>query len=39
MANNKSYHVISPHTSQNGFHQQIPQRINAEENVERREPS
>ena len=30
---------ISPHTSQNGYHQKHPQTINAGEGVERTEPS
>ena len=34
----KNYNEISPHISQNGYHQKNPQTINARESVERREP-
>ena len=36
---NRYYNVISPHTSQNGYHQKSLQIMNATEIVEKKEPS
>ena len=36
---NQNYNEVSPHTSQNGYHQKIYKTINAGEDVEKREPS
>ena len=36
---NQNYNEISPHTSQNGYHQTIHKKTNAGEGVKRREPS
>ena len=36
---NQSYHKMSFHTGQNGYHQKYPQITNARESVERKEPS
>ena len=36
---NQKYNEVSPHTGQNGHHQENLQIINAEEDVRKREPS
>ena len=36
---NQNYNDVSPHTGENGHHQKNLQTINAEEGVEKREPS
>ena len=36
---NQNYNEVSPHTSQNGYHQKNLQVINAEEDGQKREPS